>query len=95
MKPASYFETYRKQMPVVERYTYLNSAGCGPYPQSVWDSMRGVFEHIFDEGQINVQVHDRLFEMLEEARRSVSVPHPSACPEPLLWAADFRRSRRR
>lgn len=84
MKPASYFETYRKQMPVVERYTYLNSAGCGPYPQSVWDSMRGVFEYIFDEGQINVQVHDRLFEMLEEARRDV-VRFIHAAPEEIFF----------
>lgn len=91
MKPASYFETYRKQMPVVERYTYLNSAGCGPYPQSVWDSMRGVFEYIFDEGQINVQVHDRLFEMLEEARPGCSPLYPCRAGGDLLCALYCRR----
>ncbi len=72
MRTVSEFEEFRKLLPAAERYIYLNSAGCGPLPKPVMDGMDRVFRYMYEEGQIKVQVHDELFEYLEQARRDVA-----------------------
>lgn len=72
MKAYEYFEPFRELLPAANRYIYLNSAGCGPLPKPVWERMQSVFQYMYEEGQIKVQVHDELFEMLEKAREDVA-----------------------
>lgn len=72
MRTVSDFKEFRNLLPAAKRYTYLNSAGCGPLPKPVIDGMNQVFSDMYEEGQINVQVHDNLFEYLEKARRDVA-----------------------
>lgn len=59
-------EEYRRLLPAAEKYTYMNSAGCGPLPLPVLERMEGVFRRMALEGQVNVEIHGWLKEMLEE-----------------------------
>ena len=61
-------EEYRRLLPAAEKYTYMNSAGCGPLPLPVLERMEGVFRRMALEGQVNVEIHGWLKEMLEEIR---------------------------
>lgn len=72
MKTKEYFEPFRQLLPAANQYIYLNSAGCGPLPKPVWEGMQSVFRYMYEEGQIKVQVHDELFEMLERAREDIA-----------------------
>ena len=62
-------EEYRRLLPAAEKYTYMNSAGCGPLPLPVLERMEGVFRRMALEGQVNVEIHGWLKEMLEEILR--------------------------
>lgn len=84
MRTETDFLKYRKLLPAAERYTYLNSAGCGPLPKPVFDGMEQVFRYMYEEGQIKVQVHDDLFEYLEQARRDVAA-FIGAAPEEIFF----------
>lgn len=84
MRTVSEFEEFRKLLPAAERYTYLNSAGCGPLPKPVMDRMNEVFSYMYEEGQINVRVHDDLFEYLEQARRDIA-DFIGASPEEIFF----------
>ncbi|MEW4412741.1 aminotransferase class V-fold PLP-dependent enzyme [Clostridium sp. AN503] len=84
MRTVSEFEEYRRLLPAAERYTYLNSAGCGPLPKPVMEGMDRVFRYMYEEGQIKVQVHDDLFEYLEQARRDVAA-FIGASPEEIFF----------
>ena len=70
--PEKRFDLCRRQMPAAEKYIYMNSAGCGPMPLSVYRSMETVFGKMVEEGQVNVTVHGWLKGLLEEVRRSVA-----------------------
>ncbi len=72
LSPEERFEWCRKQMPAAEKYIYMNSGGCGPMPVPVWKSMEDVFERMVSEGQVNVEIHGWLKELLEEVRKSVA-----------------------
>lgn len=65
-------EEYRRLLPAAEKYTYMNSAGCGPLPLPVLERMEGVFRRMALEGQVNVEIHGWLKEMLEEIRAEVA-----------------------
>lgn len=78
------FEKFRKLLPAAQRYTYLNSAGCGPLPKPVIEGMERVFRYMYEEGQIKVQVHDDLFGYLEQARRDVAA-FLGASPEEIFF----------
>ena len=69
---ASYFEEYRKLLPAADKYTYLNSAGCGPLALPVLHRMEEIFTYMAEEGQVNVEVHDWLKNELEEVRKDVA-----------------------
>lgn len=69
---ADYFRPFRKLLPAAEKYTYLNSAGCGPLALPVLDGMTETFTHMALEGQVNVKVHGELKELLETVRRDVA-----------------------
>ena len=71
MAAQDYFAPFRRLMPAAEKYIYLNSAGCGPLPKPVWEGMQSVFQRMYEEGQIKVEIHDWLFDLLEEARRYI------------------------
>lgn len=72
MTAQDYFAPFRRLMPAAEKYIYLNSAGCGPLPKPVWEGMESVFQRMYEEGQIKVEIHDWLFDLLEEARRDIA-----------------------
>ena len=72
MAAQDYFASFRGLMPAAEKYIYLNSAGCGPLPKPVWEGMESVFQRMYEEGQIKVEIHDWLFDLLEEARRDIA-----------------------
>lgn len=84
MRTVSEFEEFRVLLPATEKYTYLNSAGCGPLPKPVMDRMNQVFSYMYEEGQIKVQVHDDLFGYLEQARRDVAA-FIGAAPEEIFF----------
>lgn len=65
-------EEYRRLLPAAEKYIYMNSAGCGPLPLPVLERMEGVFRRMALEGQVNVEIHGWLKEMLEEIRAEVA-----------------------
>ena len=65
-------EEYRRLLPAAEKYTYMNSAGCGPLPLPVLERMEAVFRRMALEGQVNVEIHGWLKEMLEEIRAEVA-----------------------
>lgn len=65
-------EEYRRLLPAAEKYIYMNSAGCGPLPMPVLERMEGVFRRMALEGQVNVEIHGWLKEMLEEIRAEVA-----------------------
>lgn len=65
-------EEYRRLLPAAEKYTYMNSAGCGPLPLPVLERMEGVFRRMALEGQVNVEIHGWLKEMLEEIRAEMA-----------------------
>lgn len=67
-----YFEEYRKLLPAAEKYTYMNSAGCGPMSIPVQKKMESVFRHMTEEGQVNVEIHQWLKTLLEAARKDVA-----------------------
>ena len=69
LSPEERFEWCRKQMPAAEKYIYMNSGGCGPMPVPVWKSMEDVFERMVSEGQVNVEIHGWLKELIEEVRK--------------------------
>lgn len=71
-KDRAYFAKFRKLLPAADQYTYLNSAGCGPLALPVLRRMTEIFTRMAEEGQVNVEVHDWLKEMLEEVRRDVA-----------------------
>ena len=73
MAAQDYFASFRGLMPAAEKYIYLNSAGCGPLPKPVWEGMESVFQRMYEEGQIKVEIHDWLFDLLEEARRDIAL----------------------
>ena len=66
------FAQYRHQLPAAEKYTYMNSGGCGPLPIPVTRRMQEIFELMIQEGQVNVEIHDSLKDLLEEVRRDVA-----------------------
>lgn len=72
LSPMERFEWCRKQMPAAEKYIYMNSGGCGPMPTMVLKSMEDVFERMVQEGQVNVEIHGWLKELLEDVRRTVA-----------------------
>lgn len=84
MGNSSEFEKFRELLPAAQRYTYLNSAGCGPLPKPVMEGMERVFRYMYEEGQIKVQVHDDLFAYLEQARRDVA-SFLGASPEEIFF----------
>lgn len=67
-----HFEKYRSQIPAAQKYVYMNSGGCGPMPTSVLRSMEDVFEKMTEAGQVNVEIHGWLKDLLEEVRREVA-----------------------
>lgn len=69
---AAYFEHYRRQIPAAQKYIYMNSGGCGPMPVSVLKSMESVFERMTEEGQVNVEIHSWLKQLLEDVRKDVA-----------------------
>ena len=71
-QPKEYFREYRKLLPAANKYTYLNSAGCGPLALPVLNRMTEIFTYMAEEGQVNVKVHDEGKELLEEARKDVA-----------------------
>ena len=50
-----YFLQFRKLLPAAEKYTYLNSAGCGPLAMPVLEAMTEAFSYMAAEGQVNVK----------------------------------------
>lgn len=66
------FESYRRQIPAIQKCIYMNSAGCGPMPVPVLRSMEDVFEKMTEEGQVNPEIHKWLKELLEDVRREVA-----------------------
>lgn len=68
----AYFQSFRQLLPAANKYTYLNSAGCGPLALPVLKRMEEVFSYMAEEGQVNVVVHDNVKELLEEVRRDVA-----------------------
>lgn len=72
LKDDSYFAEFRDLLPAANKYTYMNSAGCGPLAKPVLDRMCETFTYMADEGQVNVKVHDELKKMLEDIRKDVS-----------------------
>lgn len=66
------FERYRRQIPAIQKYIYMNSAGCGPMPVPVLRSMETVFEKMTEEGQVNPGIHKWLKELLEDVRREIA-----------------------
>ena len=85
MAEREYFEPFRKLLPAAERYIYLNSAGCGPLPKPVWEGMKAVFQRMYEEGQIKVEIHDWLFALLEEVRKDIA-RFIHADPEEIFFA---------
>lgn len=69
---ANYFREFRKLLPAAEKYTYMNSAGCGPLAKPVLDRMVQTFTTMAEEGQVNVKVHRELKELLEQVRMDVA-----------------------
>ncbi len=67
-----YFLQFRKLLPAAEKYTYLNSAGCGPLAMPVLEAMTETFSYMAAEGQVNVKVHGELKAMLEQIRAEVA-----------------------
>ena len=65
-------EEYRRLLPAAEKYTYMNSAGCGPLSLPVLERMEGVFRRMALEGQVNVEIHGWIKEMLEEIRKELN-----------------------
>lgn len=84
MRTVSELKAFRELLPAAERYTYLNSAGCGPLAKPVMDGIERVFHYMYEEGQIKVQVHDDLFEYLEQARRDAAA-FIGASPEEIFF----------
>ena len=72
MKSAEYFAPYRALLPAAQRYTYLNSAGCGPLATPALESMTDTFARMAEQGQVNVEIHDWLKDELERVRRDVA-----------------------
>lgn len=71
-KGREYFQEFRKLLPAAEKYTYLNSAGCGPLALPVLEGMTETFSYMAAEGQVNVKVHKELKDMLEQIRAEVA-----------------------
>lgn len=69
---AEYFDEFRKLLPAAGKYTYLNSAGCGPLALPVLNRMKEIFTYMAEEGQVNVEVHDWLKRELEIVRKDVA-----------------------
>ena len=67
-QPKEYFREYRKLLPAANKYTYLNSAGCGPLALPVLNRMTEIFTYMAEEGQVNVKVHDEGKELLEDLK---------------------------
>lgn len=65
-------EYWRSQIPAAQKYIYMNSGGCGPMPIPVLRSMEEVFERMVEEGQVNVEIHRWLKELLEDVRKEVA-----------------------
>lgn len=80
----SYFAKYRKLLPAAEKYTYLNSAGCGPLATPVLNRMVETFTYMADEGQVNVKVHDEIKVLLEDIRKDVAA-FINADPEEIFF----------
>lgn len=71
-KGAAYFQEFRRVLPAAEKYIYLNSAGCGPLAMPVLNRMEEIFSCMAKEGQVNVEVHVWLKELLEDVRKDVA-----------------------
>lgn len=68
----AHFQEFRKLLPAANKYTYLNSAGCGPLALPVLNRMAEIFSCMAKEGQVNVEIHSWLKCILEDARRDVA-----------------------
>lgn len=66
------WEAWRSLLPAAEKYTYLNSAGCGPMAVPVLRAMEDAFEHMAAEGQVNPEIHREMKERLERVRQDVA-----------------------
>lgn len=75
---------YRALLPAAERYTYMNSGGCGPLPIPVVRKMEDIFDRMMEQGQVNVEIHDWLKDVLEDVRKEVA-DFINASPEEIFF----------
>lgn len=67
-----FWKDYRSLLPAAEKYTYFNSAGCGPMALPVLHAMTDAFEYMALEGQVNPVIHKEMKERLERVRCDVA-----------------------
>lgn len=72
LNDSAYFREYRKLLPAANKYTYMNSAGCGPLAAPVLERMESVFSYMSEEGQVNPNVYRQMKLLMEDVRQDVA-----------------------
>jgi L-cysteine/cystine lyase len=66
------FEEARAQLPVLDRFAYLNAGSAGPLPQAAVDAARAAGERDLAEGRSGAAYIEELFEQRERVRSGIA-----------------------
>ena len=72
MKEKSYFETFRSEIPALERCTYLNTAGSGPLPLPALHTLVDSYNRLAYFGQTNADIIADNKSRLERVRKHIA-----------------------